>query len=44
MKYAVVALYTNYTSTIVEVSDMRQKDGFTSGPRGDSLMLQWKHV
>lgn len=44
LKTVTAALYTNYTSTIAEASDMRMTDGFLGAPRDGKLILQWTRV
>lgn len=44
LKTVTAALYTNYTSTIAEASDMRMTDGFLGAPRDGKLVLQWTRV
>ncbi len=44
MKFAIAGIYTNFTSSIVEAPDMEQAEGFTAGPKGGKLVLQYQHV
>ena len=44
MKLIIAAVYTNYTTTIAEESDMRQADGFVGWPLGNKLILSFQHV
>lgn len=41
MKYAVAAVYTNFESEFVDADDMRQTDGFNTGPRSDKVMVKF---
>lgn len=44
MKHAIAGIYTNFTSTVLDAPDMEQAEGFTSGPKGGKVVLQFKHV
>ena len=44
MKLVVAAIYTNYTTNIVEMGDMEDADGFVGRPKGNRLVLSFKHV
>lgn len=44
MKFAIASIYTNYTSSIVEAPHMEQAEGYTAGPKGNKLVLQYHHV
>lgn len=44
MKHAVAALYTNFTSHVVDAEGIEQTDGYTASPKGNKLVLQWRHV
>ena len=41
MKFVVAAIYTNYTTKIIDDEDMEQLDGYVGGPKGDKLILQF---
>ncbi|KAF2706329.1 cytochrome P450 [Pleomassaria siparia CBS 279.74] len=45
MKYIVAAMYSNYTTKIVNDMDIEQSDAYTAPPRSDKLMIELvKHV
>ncbi|MCJ1230223.1 hypothetical protein MMC12_006895 [Toensbergia leucococca] len=44
MKLAMVAIYTNYTTTIVDDEGIEQADDYISRPVGNKLILRMKHV
>lgn len=44
MKHAIAAIYTNFTTEIVDAEGIEQAEGFTAGPIGDKLVLRFKHV
>lgn len=44
MKSAIAAIYTNFTTTIVDAEGIEQGEGFTAGPIGNKLVLQFTHV
>ncbi|KAH8593976.1 cytochrome P450 [Bisporella sp. PMI_857] len=44
MKLAIASIYTNFTSTIVDADGIEQDEGFTAGPRGQKLVLQYQRA
>ncbi len=44
MKLVVAAVYTNYTTEIVDAEGIEQADTFISGPIGEKLVLRFKKV
>jgi len=44
LKHAVAAVYTNFTTSIVDAEGIEQEDGFTSRPKGNKLWLQFRRV
>lgn len=44
MKFAIAAIYTNFTSEIIDAEGIEQADGFTAGPKGNKLLLKYTHV
>ena len=44
MKLIAAAIYTNYTTSLVEMGDMEDADGFVGRPKGNKLVLSFKHV
>jgi hypothetical protein len=44
MKYIVAALYTNYTTTVVDDSGIEQSDAYTAPPTSDRLLIELHHV
>ncbi|KAJ4371503.1 hypothetical protein N0V83_004721 [Neocucurbitaria cava] len=40
MKYIVAALYSNYSTTIVDDTDIEQSDAYTAPPKSDKLMIK----
>jgi unspecific monooxygenase len=44
LKFVVAAIYTNYTTKIVEDEDMEQLDGYVTGPKGEKLILQFERA
>lgn len=44
MKHAVAAIYTNFATSIVDAEGIEQDEGFSAGPKGNKLVLQFHHV
>lgn len=44
MKNSIGAMYTNFTTEIVDAGEIEQAEGFTAGPIGDKLVLRFKEV
>jgi len=44
MKLVVAAIYTNYTTEIVDAEGIEQADTYVSGPVGEKLVLRFKHL
>jgi hypothetical protein len=44
LKLVVAAIYTNYTTRIVDDEDIEQLDSYSSGPKGDKLILQFERA
>ncbi len=44
MKLVIAAIYTNYTTEIVDDKGIEQADEYISGPAGGKLILRFKHV
>lgn len=44
MKLLVAAIYTNYTTSIVDDTGIEQNDGFIGGPKGNKLILKFERV
>jgi hypothetical protein len=44
MKNVIAAIYTNFTTEIVDAEGIEQAEGFTAGPTGDKLVLGFKHL
>jgi hypothetical protein len=44
LKLLVGAIYTNYTTKIVDDEGIEQKDTYTSGPKGNKLILEFQKV
>ncbi|KAF2465515.1 cytochrome P450 [Lindgomyces ingoldianus] len=42
--YIVAALYSNFTTTIVDDTDIEQSDAYTAPPKSDKLMIKLSHV
>jgi hypothetical protein len=40
MKYIIAALYSNYTTTIVDDTDIEQSDSYTAPPKSDKLIVK----
>ena len=40
MKYIVAALYSNYSTTIIDDTGIEQSDSYTAPPKGDKLLLR----
>jgi hypothetical protein len=40
MKYIVAALYSNYTTSIVDDMGIEQSDSYTAPPKSDQLMIR----
>lgn len=44
LKFVVAAIYTNYTTKIIDDEDMEQLDGYVGGPKGEKLILQFERA
>ena len=44
MKYIVAALYSNYSTTIVDDTGIEQMDSYTAPPKNDKLMVRLAKV
>ena len=44
LKIIVGAIYTNYTTKIVDAQDIEQTDEYTSGPKGNKLILEFQRA
>ncbi len=44
MKLIIAAIYTNFTTHIVDDEGIEQVDAYTAGPRGNKLVLSFAHV
>ena len=44
MKLIVAAIYTNFTTHIVDDEGIEQVDAYTAGPRGNKLVLRFERV
>lgn len=44
MKLVTAAVYTNYTTEIVDDEGIEQADTYVSGPVGEKLILRFRHV
>jgi hypothetical protein len=45
MKYIVAVLYSNYTTSIIDDTDIEQIDSYTCPPKSDKLIVRLvKHV
>lgn len=44
MKFAIASIYTNFTSSIVDAEGIEQDEGFTAGPKGQKLILQYSRA
>jgi len=40
MKYIVAALYSNYTTSIIDDTDIEQSDAYTAPPKGGKLIVR----
>lgn len=40
MKYIVAALYSTYSTIVVEDTGIEQSDAYTAPPKGDKLMIR----
>jgi hypothetical protein len=40
MKYIVAALYSSYSTSIVDDTDIEQSDSYTAPPKSDKLMIR----
>ncbi|KAL8648528.1 MAG: hypothetical protein Q9226_005954 [Calogaya cf. arnoldii] len=41
LKYVTAAVYTNFTTTIIDDTGIEQEDGYTAGPKGNQLTLKF---
>jgi cytochrome P450 len=44
LKLVVAAIYSNYTTRIIDDEEIEQLDSYSSGPKGDKLILQFEKV
>lgn len=44
MKYVVAALYSSYSTAVVDDTGIEQSDAYTAPPRGDKLMIQLEEL
>ncbi|KAH8679549.1 cytochrome P450 [Tricladium varicosporioides] len=44
LKFVVAAIYSNYTTRIVDDAGIEQMDGYAVGPKGDKLIVQFEHA
>lgn len=44
MKYILAALYTNYTTTVVDDTGIEQVDAYTAPPKSDELFVKLEPV
>ena len=44
LKFVVAAIYTNYTTKIIDDEDIEQLDGYVCGPKGEKLILQFERA
>ena len=44
MKLIAAAIYTNYTSHVVDDEGIDQVDAYTAGPKSNKLILQFKYA
>jgi unspecific monooxygenase len=41
LKLIVAAIYTNFESVVIDDDGIEQVDGFSAGPKGNKLILQF---
>jgi hypothetical protein len=44
MKYIVAALYSNYSTSIVDDTGIEQSDSYTAPPKSDKLMIRLEQI
>jgi hypothetical protein len=44
LKFAVAAIYYNYRTEIIDDDGIEQVDGYSNGPAGNKLILQFKRA
>ena len=44
MKLIIAAIYTNFSTHIVDDAGIEQEDAYTAGPRGNKLMLRFERA
>ena len=44
MKLLIAAIYTNYTTHIVDDEGIQQEDAYTAPPKGNKLVLRFERV
>ena len=44
MKLIIAAIYTNFSTHIVDDVGIEQEDAYTAGPRGNKLMLRFERA
>lgn len=42
MKLLIAAIYTSYTTSIIDDTGIEQQDAYTALPRGEKLMLEFQ--
>jgi len=44
MKYVIASIYTNYTTSTVDMDGIELAEGYTAGPKGNKVLLKYQHV
>jgi hypothetical protein len=44
MKYTLAALYSNYSTTIVDDTGIEQSDSYTAPPKSDKLIIKLERL
>lgn len=44
LKMVIAAIYSNFTTTIVDDDEIEQSDGYTVGPKGGRLLVRFERV
>ena len=44
IKLTIAAIYSNFTSYVVDDTGIEQEDGYTCGPKGEKLILRFQKV
>jgi hypothetical protein len=44
MKYVIASVYTNFTTSTVDMDEIELAEGYTAGPKDGKVFLRYQHV